>query len=293
MRGGHVWDLFVASEETARFHDIFEQLRAGRLPAAFECAWATRQGARRVIAWSSMGLAGARCALEHVILTGNGVTESKRLERTILEISGREERRIGQDLHDGLGQHLTGVAFMSRVLEQKLREKSLPEAEDAAKIVALVNQAIDRTRELSRGLLPVLADARGMMAALERLAMEVEDLFQVSCRFECDQPVPIRESDIATHLYHIAQEAVNNALKHGHPRRIAVRLAGGRGILAERRGRWGGCSRIAGSSGNGPADHELPRQDGRRRIGDSTRSGGRDYGPLHVFREQFGKGGGV
>ncbi|HXB74430.1 MAG TPA: PAS domain S-box protein [Candidatus Acidoferrales bacterium] len=225
--GGHMWDLFVAPEETARFREMFEQLRAGRLPAAYESAWATRQGARRAIAWSSTVLAGARGALEYVILTGIDVTEAKRLERTILDISGREQRRIGQDLHDGLGQHLTGVAFMSKVLEQKLREKSLPEAEDAAKIVALVNQAVNRTRELSHGLLPVLSDARGLMAALERLALEVEDLFQLSCRFECDQPVLIRQSDIATHLYHIAQEAVNNAIKHGQPRRIVIRLAGG------------------------------------------------------------------
>jgi two-component system CheB/CheR fusion protein len=166
-------------------------------------------------------------ALEYVILTGIDVTESKRLERTILEISGREQRRIGQDLHDGLGQHLTGVAFMSKVLEQKLREKCLPEAADAAKIVALVNQAIDKTRELSHGLLPVLSDAPGLMAALERLAFQLEDLFQVACAFECDQPVLIRESDIATHLYHIAQEAVNNALKHGHPRHIVIRLTAG------------------------------------------------------------------
>jgi signal transduction histidine kinase len=182
-----------------------------------------------VISWSSTALADARGSLEYVILTGIDVTESKRLERTILDISGREQRRIGQDLHDGLGQHLTGVAFMSKVLEQKLREKELPEAAEAAKIVALVNQAIDKTRELSHGLLPVLSDARGLMAALERLAFQVEDLFQVSCAFECDRPVLIRESGIATHLYHIAQEAVNNALKHGHPQHIAIRLTGGDG----------------------------------------------------------------
>ena len=96
-----------------------------------------------MIAWSSTLLDDARGALEYVILTGIDVTEAKRLERTILEISGREQRRIGQDLHDGLGQHLTGVAFLSKVLEQKLRERGLPEAADAAKIVDLVNQAID------------------------------------------------------------------------------------------------------------------------------------------------------
>ena len=225
--GRQVWELFDAPEEGARFREIFEQMRAGRLPAAYESAWANRHGARRVIAWSSTSLAGGGDGLDYLILTGIDITEAKRLERTILEISGREQRRIGQDLHDGLGQHLTGVAFMSKVLEQKLREKSLPEAAEAAKIVALVNQAVDRTRELSRGLLPVLSDARGLMSALERLALEVEDLFQVACDFECEPPVLIRESDIATHLYHIAQEAVNNSLKHSRPRRILIHLAGG------------------------------------------------------------------
>jgi PAS domain S-box-containing protein len=226
--GKLVWDLFVAPEESARLGEIFDQLRAGRLPARYESAWAARRGTR-VIAWSSTVLAGVRGDLEFVILTGIDVTEAKRLERTILDISGMEQRRIGQDLHDGLGQHLTGVAFMSKVLEQKLREKSLPEASAAAKIVSLVNQAIDMTRELSRGLLPVLSDPRGLMNALERLALEVEDLFHVSCRFECEEPVLMRESDAATHLYHIAQESVNNAVKHGKPRHIAIRLTSGEG----------------------------------------------------------------
>jgi PAS domain S-box-containing protein len=225
--GGRVWDLLVAPEDRARFRETFEQLRAGRLPAPYESAWENREGARRVISWSGTSLADGRGALEYVILTGIDVTEAKRLERTILDISGREQRRIGQDLHDGLGQHLTGVAFMSKVLEQRLREKVLPEAADAAKIVALVNQAIDKTRELSHGLLPVLADARGLMTALERMALQVEDLFQVSCSFECRQALLVRESGIAMHLYHIAQEAVNNALKHGRPRHIAIRLSGG------------------------------------------------------------------
>ena len=227
--GKDVWELLVAPEESARFREIFRQVRAGILPAAYESAWETPQGARRVISWTSTSLADSRGSLEYLILTGIDVTESNRLERTILEISGREQRRIGQDLHDGLGQHLTGVAFLSKVLEQKLREKDLPESSEAAKIVGLVNQAIDKTRELSHGLLPVLSNARGLMSALERLVVQVEDLFQVSCSFECIQPVLIRESGIATHLYHIAQEAVNNALKHGRPRHILVRLKGGEG----------------------------------------------------------------
>src|SRR5208283_3596388 len=105
------------------------------------------------------------------------ITERKHMEKTILEISAREQRRIGQDLHDGLGQHLTGIAFMSKVQEQRLAEKSLPEAAEAARIVGLVNEAINTTRELAHGLLPVISDAHDLMSALKRWAGEVQDLF--------------------------------------------------------------------------------------------------------------------
>ena len=153
------------------------------------------------------------------------ITERKRLEKTILDISAREQRRIGQDLHDGLGQHLTGIAFMSKVQEQKLMEKGLPEALDAGKIVGLVNEAIHKTRELARGLLPVVSEAQGLMSALQQWAAEVEDLFKVSCRFECFTPVLVHDDTTATHLYYIAREAVNNAIKHGHARLIDIQLA--------------------------------------------------------------------
>jgi two-component system CheB/CheR fusion protein len=164
------------------------------------------------------------------------ISERKRLEKTILDISAREQRRIGQDLHDGLGQHLTGIAFMSKVQEQKLAEKSAPEAADAAKIVALVNDAILKTRELSRGLLPVVSESHGLMSALQRYASEIEDLFGVACRFQCEHPVLIHDEVMATHLYHIAQEAVNNAVKHGYPHNIQIHLFAGdhRGTLMVR-----------------------------------------------------------
>jgi PAS domain S-box-containing protein len=155
------------------------------------------------------------------------ISERKRLEKTVLDISEREQRRIGQDLHDGLGQLLTGVAFMAKVQEQKLAERQVPEAADAAKIVQFVNEAILRTRELARGLLPVVSDAHGLMSALQLYASEIQDLFGISCRFQCEEPVLIHDAPMATHLYHIAQEAVNNAIKHGHPNAIVIRLYAG------------------------------------------------------------------
>jgi PAS domain S-box-containing protein len=157
--------------------------------------------------------------------------QSKRLENAVLEISGREQTRIGQDLHDGLGQLLTGIAFMSKVLEQKLTEKSLSEAAAAKKIVKLVNEAIHKTRELSRGLLPVLSDSSGLMSSLERLSAEVQDLFEVRCSFHCPEPVFVQDITMATHLYHIAQEGTNNALKHGHAGEITLSLVSAQGGL--------------------------------------------------------------
>ena len=160
----------------------------------------------------------------YIIATGIDITEREQLERALLEISAREQRRIGQDLHDGLGQHLTGIAFMAKVHEAKLAEKQMTDAADAAKIVTLVNEAIHKTRELARGLLPVDVRCPGTDVCAATLGGEVEDIFGVSCRFECETPVLIHDDAMATHLYHIAQEAVNNAIKHGQARNIVIRL---------------------------------------------------------------------
>jgi PAS domain S-box-containing protein len=153
------------------------------------------------------------------------ISERKRLERTILEIGETERRRIGQDLHDGLGQHLTGVAFMGKVLADRLAELSSPEAAEAAKIVKLVNDSIKMTRDLARGLLPVVSESHGLMSALQHWAREVSELFHVSCRFECRDSVFVHDEALADHLYRLTQEAVNNAIKHGHAKNITIGLA--------------------------------------------------------------------
>ena len=169
-------------------------------------------------------------AAANQILQGEMI-ERKRLEKSLLDISEREKRRIAQDLHDGLGQHLTGVAFLSKVLEQRLGEKSSPHAADAGKIAQLVNESINQTRELAKGLLPVRAEANGLVSALQHLAADVEELFHVSCVFNGGDAVLVRDLDLATHLYRIAQEAVTNAIKHGHAGEIVIDLEHGEGQL--------------------------------------------------------------
>ncbi len=152
------------------------------------------------------------------------ISERKRLEQSILEIREAERQRIGRDLHDGLGQHLTGIAFMARVLQDRLAETSIPEAAEAAKIVALVNDSIRMTRELARGLVPVAPKGRGLVPALKLWAAEISELFQVDCRVECPEPLRLHGEAFAEHLYRLAQEAVNNGIRHGRARIIVVEL---------------------------------------------------------------------
>jgi PAS domain S-box-containing protein len=152
------------------------------------------------------------------------ISEQKRLERQIQEISEQEKRRIGQDLHDGLGQYLTGIAFMSRLLQRKLDEKHLPEAVDAEKIATLVNKTVFQARDLARGLCPVELENNGLQAALQDLSATTEKVFNMSCTVECDSSIRISDNNTALHLYRIAQEAINNAIKHGKAQHISVCL---------------------------------------------------------------------
>jgi PAS domain S-box-containing protein len=224
VRGKQFASLFLAPRDAVRFRAVLRSLRAGRSVAGYETDWITKDGGRRRVAWSSTVLTGSTAERPYVMTSGIDITERKRMERAILDISTREQNQIGQDLHDGLGQHLTGIAFMSKVLEQKLAGAALDEAEDARKIVRLVNEAIHRTRELARGLVPVVSDAGGLMSALDRWTREVEDLFGIACRFQCPEPVLIGDVAVATHLYHIAQEAVNNAIKHAAASQVVLSL---------------------------------------------------------------------
>lgn len=235
VQGKYIHELFHSAENRGHFQAAFRDFENGNIAdKRFESHWGTRDGLQRLIAWSLTALPAAGDTPTYIVASGMDITERKHLEKAILEISGREQQRIGQDLHDGLGQHLTGIAFMAKVQEQKLAERKMPEAADAAKIVRLVNDAISRARKLARGLAPVVFDEHGLMSALQVHAAEVQDLFGgVSCRFQCAQPVLIPDGSMATHLYHIAQEAVNNAVKHGQAQNILIRLSAsdGRGSL--------------------------------------------------------------
>jgi PAS domain S-box-containing protein len=162
--------------------------------------------------------------VQRIVGIAEDVTDRKRLEREILEISDREQARIGQDLHDSLCQKLVSLAFDNNSLERKLANRALPEAATAQQIAAVLDDVITEARGVARGLFPVQLETDGLGVALEQLAATVSARARVSCRLECPQPVSLRDNVVATHLYRIAQEAVNNAIKHGQAKSIVVRL---------------------------------------------------------------------
>jgi len=152
------------------------------------------------------------------------ITERKQLEKEILEISEREQRRIGQDLHDGLCQQLTGIAFLMQAMQQKLATSDAAEAAQAAQISTFLKEAVTQARNLSHGLYPVDPQPDGLMVALRELASTIRTFFNIDCIFRCPASVMIADNSVATHLYRIAQESIQNAIRHGKASRITIEL---------------------------------------------------------------------
>jgi signal transduction histidine kinase len=159
------------------------------------------------------------------------IAERERLDQEIAEVADRERRRLGQNLHDSLGQHLTGTALAAQVLRRKLAAHSAAEVPDADKVVRYLEDGIELTRNLARGFFSPELDADGLSVALQSLAENMTERFGVPCNFVGDETIRVRDSTTATQLYHIAQEAALNAVKHANATRIDIRLSQSHGRL--------------------------------------------------------------
>lgn len=264
LEGRPFVDTLIAPEQRHKVeaHDEILRLKLSST-VRFDGDLVVRNGEHRRISWSNAALRGPRGEITYRIVTGIDITERaqaaealrkarrelelrvrsrtaelaaanreleseiaerRRLEREIIDTSEHEQMRIGQELHDGLGQQLTAVAFLTEVLARQLGERGVPEHQQASRIGALMGEAISQARLLARGLAPVELDANGLMAALEQLAASVPPLFGLPCEFRCDGPVLVHDSSVAINLYRIAQEAVTNAVKHGGASRLRIVL---------------------------------------------------------------------
>lgn len=153
-------------------------------------------------------------------------------ERRIITISEETQRKIGQELHDDLGQQLTGIAFMSELLAKRMRDEGHPAAAEASSITGHINEAISKTRKLAQGLYPVALGESGLTAMLENLVQSISSLYPVECELVGDGECEITEPLASINLFRIAQEAVNNAIKHSGAGNITLRLARKDGAIA-------------------------------------------------------------
>ncbi len=152
------------------------------------------------------------------------IAHRERLENEVLNIGAREQQRIGQELHDELGQELTGLGYLAKSLHQRLDSQELSEAEMAAEVAQGIPLALRRVQGIVKNLVPPEIGDGQLVQALQTLASNVEDRAGISCCVESDQPEVFCDTHRAIHLYRIAQEAANNAVKHGQARNIVVEL---------------------------------------------------------------------
>lgn len=152
------------------------------------------------------------------------INERKRLEKEILEITEREREQIGHEMHDGIGQILTGIAIKCKGLALKLKGKSSEEMKEALVISNLAKKAIGQTRDIAKMLYPVAIETVGLVEVLKTLAFNTETMLGVRCRFLCDKSVSIKNLVEEKQIYRIVQEAITNAVVHGKANNININL---------------------------------------------------------------------
>jgi PAS domain S-box-containing protein len=217
--------LLIPSQRDADEQQIIRQIERGESPPehAVEAIRLRKDGRPIHVLQSISPLEDAHGRRIGVSIIARDISAQKNLEREVLEITSNEQQRIGRDLHDSLGQELTGLSYLAKGLTQKLSADESPQTAIAQTIADSVQRALREVRTAVQGLVPVEVDAAGFMAALEQLATETSARCGIDCRVEGDERVRIDDNVVATHLFRIVQEAINNAVKHAQPRQILVR----------------------------------------------------------------------
>ena len=219
-----IWDVLIPDEHRTATKRAFALLVKSGDPMTYEHEWLTRDGRRRLIAWSNTVLRDAAGNVTHVIGTGIDITEQRRAEEGLVAVSEAERRLIGQDLHDVLGQQLTGLTLLSKALAQRL-EKHYPEGvEDARGLTELARDAVTEAKRLAHGLYPTGIEQVGLSDSLADMADMFRRVYQVDCEFHGGEELDDVDQSACMNLYRISQEAVNNAIKHAGGSRINISL---------------------------------------------------------------------
>ncbi|TAK94966.1 MAG: PAS domain S-box protein [Verrucomicrobia bacterium] len=230
--------LLQRSRDEIATKELVDLIAEDERPAAREWLKQVTSGAETHAAdWDFICVTGQRLKLEvssrlveqagrpiEVEGVARDVTARKRMEKEILEISNREQQRLGHDLHDGVCQQLAAIAYRAHILARHLKDKNTTDSAEAGEISNLINESLVQTRTVAHGLFPVRLEEAGLVAAVEELTAGIGKLYNVECNFSSSDTLPTLQNDVAMHLHFIAQEAILNAAKHSQAKVISVRL---------------------------------------------------------------------
>ena len=206
------------------FADVLPTLVQGERIESFETVRRRKDGTLVEVSLTLSAVWDEAGNITGVSAIADDITIRKQLEKEILEVGAKERRRLGHELHDGLGQYLAGIALKAKLLEGMLSAEGQTQQRKAKELVELINNAVRQSRNLAHGLDPVVVEAQGLAAALRNLVDQTRHLYEIDCAFACrEEQLPVKaEASLA--LYRITQEAIRNAFTHGHARRVEVTL---------------------------------------------------------------------
>jgi signal transduction histidine kinase len=214
----------LLGEELFRLNEPFIQAALAGKVQEFERAATNANGEKRVIfAHYIPHLQGDKVQGFFVLILD--ITERKQLEAALVSIAEERQRALGQELHDNLGQQIAAISYQAKALEKKILASGNIEAEQFAASIAMQAQnAVIQCKQLAQGLLPFELEANGLIGALRALASRIAITYEVRCDFVCKDEVNIEDVELALNLYRIAQEATNNAIRHGGAKHLIILL---------------------------------------------------------------------
>ena len=216
------WEIGLMDKaETVRSKERFARLLRGEKNPPSDSRLRTKDGEWRSVELRSTVTCKPDGSLDRIVVTGTDMTERNRLQQEVLRVVEQEQARVGHDLHDGVGQTMTGIVSLLEALEADLQGDARMQAQ---RIHELLRQSVSEVRRMSHGLSPTSVKYRGLVGALQLLAETVRTNFRTPCLCDVDAGIVIHNNDIETHLFRIAQEAVNNALRHGKPTKVKLSL---------------------------------------------------------------------
>jgi PAS domain S-box-containing protein len=220
--GKTAWEIgLMEAQEVIRSKERFGRLVRGEDNPPADVRLRTKEGEWRTVELRSTSTRKPDGSPDRIIITGTDVTERNRLQRELLRVIEQEQARVGHDLHDGVGQTMTGILVMLDALKSEVTGETRGEV---ARIHELMAESVAEVRRMSHGLSPTSVKYRGITGALQLLAETVRTNFRTPCECHLDNGIIISGEDREAHLFRIAQEAVNNALRHGRPSQVNISL---------------------------------------------------------------------